>query len=304
MQDITLTDLISSRDGALIAPGVYDAFTAHLATESGFETLYLSGASIAYTRLGRPDVGLVSMSEVAETIALIRDRTPLPMIVDGDTGYGNALNVQRTVRTFERAGATAIQLEDQDFPKRCGHLAGKKLVSTAEMVGKVKAAVDARASRETLIAARTDAIAVEGIEAAVERAERYVEAGADILFIEAPRSKEEMTAIGERFSGRVPLIANMVEGGRTPVSSADELAALGFRIVIFPGGLVRALLCQARDYFGSLKAHGTNAPFAPRMADFGGLNDAVGLPEVLETGRRYEAPADAPVRKLSSAPSS
>lgn len=284
----TLAKLLDGRSEALIAPGVYDAFTAHLAAEADFEAMYLSGASIAYTKLGRPDIGLVSMSEVADTIALIRDRTSLPMIVDADTGYGNALNVQRTMRVFERAGASAIQLEDQDFPKRCGHLAGKKLISGSEMVGKIKAAADARTSIETLIAARTDAIAVEGFEPALERAERYLEAGADILFIEAPRNLEELTLVGRRFGSRVPLIANMVEGGRTPVSSASDLAALGFRIVIFPGGLVRALVRQAQDYFASLSKHGTNAPFAARMADFDGLNQVIGLDQMLETGERYE----------------
>src|SRR5687767_10510987 len=170
----------------IVAPGVYDALTASLAAEAGFEALYLSGAAIAYTRLGRPDIGLVSMSEVADTIALVRDRVPTPLVVDADNGYGNALNVQRTVRTFERAGATAIQLEDQSYPKRCGHLQDKSIIPAAEMAGKIKAAVDARVSEETVIVARTDAVAVEGFEAAIERARLYAEAGADVLFVEAP----------------------------------------------------------------------------------------------------------------------
>src|SRR6187551_4068102 len=161
----------------VVAPGVYDAFTALVATQAGFETLYVSGAAIAYTKLGRPDIGLVSMSEVAETIALIRDRIDAHLIVDADTGYGNALNVVRTMRTFERAGASAIQLEDQDFPKRCGHLDGKGLIPADEMVGKIKAALDARRSQDTLIIARTDAVAVEGFERAVDRAALYCEAG-------------------------------------------------------------------------------------------------------------------------------
>src|ERR1700742_1566200 len=161
----------------VVAPGIYDPFTALVATQAGFETLYVSGAAIAYTKLGRPDIGLVSMSEVTETLALIRDRVTAQLIVDADTGYGNALNVVRTVREFERAGATAIQLEDQDFPKRCGHLDGKTLVPAAEMCGKIRAAVDSRHSRETLIMARTDAVAVEGFDRAIERVEMYREAG-------------------------------------------------------------------------------------------------------------------------------
>ena len=179
----------------VVAPGVFDALTASIATDAGFGTLYLSGAAIAYTRLGRPDIGLVSMSEVAETISLVRDRTDAQMIVDADNGYGNALNVIRTVRLFERAGANAIQIEDQTLPKRCGHLSDKRLISASEMAGKIKAAVDARASEETLIIARTDAIAVEGFESAIERATLYSEAGADILFVEAPRSREQLSMV-------------------------------------------------------------------------------------------------------------
>src|SRR2546429_2637125 len=166
-----------SRKPIVVAPGVYDAFTALVATKAGFDTLYISGAAVAYTKLGRPDIGLVSMSEVAETVTLIRDRVGAHLIVDADTGYGNAINVMRTVRTFERAGANAIQLEDQDFPKRCGHLDGKALIAADEMVGKIKAALDARASADTLVIARTDAVAVEGFQRAIERSARYAQAG-------------------------------------------------------------------------------------------------------------------------------
>lgn len=284
----TIRQLLDDNQSGIIAPGVYDALTALLAERAGFECLYLSGASIAYTRLGRPDVGLVSMAEVADTITLIRDRVTLPMIVDGDTGFGNALNVQRTVRLFERAGASAIQLEDQGFPKRCGHLDGKTLIPADEMAGKIRAACDARASDDFLIVARTDAIAVEGLDAALERAETYLEAGADILFIEAPQNAEQMTRIADRLASRVPLLANMVEGGKTPIASADELHDRGFRIVIFPGGLVRALLRQAQDYFASLRQHQSNIPFGDRMAQFTALNETIGLPELLASSRRYE----------------
>jgi 2-methylisocitrate lyase-like PEP mutase family enzyme len=277
-----------SRAPVVIAPGVYDALTAALATEAGFEALYVSGAAIAYTRLGRPDIGLVSMSEVAQTIALIRDRTALPLIVDADTGYGNALNVQRTVRLFERAGATAIQLEDQTFPKRCGHLRDKSLIPAAEMAGKIKAAVDARASNDTLIVARTDAVAAESFEAAVARARLYAEAGADLLFVEAPRSQRQLAAVAASLATLRPLVANMVEGGDTPLASAGQLAELGFRLVIFPGGIVRALARTARDYYGSLFRHGTNEPFRDRMYDFAALNELIGTPEMLALGKRYE----------------
>jgi 2-methylisocitrate lyase-like PEP mutase family enzyme len=277
-----------SRSPAVVAPGVYDALTAALATQAGFEALYVSGAAIAYTRLGRPDIGLVSMNEVAQTIALIRDRTELPLVVDADTGYGNALNVQRTVGLFERAGAAAIQLEDQTFPKRCGHLRDKTLISAAEMTGKVKAAVDARRSDKTLIVARTDAVAVEGFDAAVDRARLYAEAGADVLFVEAPQSHGELAAVTASLGNLRPLLANMVEGGDTPLVSAQELGSIGFRLVIFPGGIVRALAKTAQDYYGSLARHGSNDPFRDRMFDFPALNELVGTPEMLALGKRYE----------------
>ncbi|KAA0594572.1 carboxyvinyl-carboxyphosphonate phosphorylmutase [Azospirillum lipoferum] len=282
-----------AQDRVVLAPGVYDAFTASMATAAGFEALYLSGAAIAYTRLGRPDIGLVSVSEVADTIALVRDRVPTALIVDADTGYGNALNVQRTVRMFERAGATALQLEDQSFPKRCGHLTDKAVIPAGEMAGKIKAAVDARASENTLIVARTDAVAVEGVPAALERARLYVEAGADVLFVEAPKSREQLSAIAADLGGIRPLLANMVEGGQTPISSAADLGELGYRLVIFPGGIVRALARQAQDYYGSLAQHGTTQPFRDRMFDFNALNALIGTPEMLALGETYKdfAPA-------------
>lgn len=271
----------------LLAPGVYDALSALLAAQAGFEALYLSGASIAYTRLARPDIGLTTFSEVADTLARITERVELPVIVDADTGFGNALNVQRTVRGFERAGAAMIQLEDQGFPKRCGHLEGKSVVPVAEMCGKLRAALDARADAGTLILARTDALAVEGLDAAFERAERYLECGVDALFIEALRTPAQMDAACARFAQRVPLLANMVEGGRTPVQAAGELQQRGFRIAIFPGGTVRALAHALQGYYASLHAHGSTAPWRERMLDFDGLNALIGTPEMLARGRRY-----------------
>ncbi|MDE2516200.1 MAG: isocitrate lyase/PEP mutase family protein [Rhodospirillales bacterium] len=273
----------------VLAPGVFDALTAMIAANAGFTTLYLSGGAIAYTKLGRPDIGLVSMTEVADTITLVRDRVGTALIVDADNGYGNALNTQRTVRLFERAGASAIQLEDQSFPKRCGHLQDKSLIPVAEMVGKLRAALDARSSAETLIIARTDAIAVEGFEAALERAHLYADAGADILFVEAPRTEAQMRMLTATLGPRCPLLANMVEGGDTPLSSAADLAEMGFRIAIFPGGIVRALARTARDYYASLHAAGSNSPFAERMFDFKGLNGVLGTEAMLNLGTRYEA---------------
>jgi len=274
--------------GPVLAPGVYDALSALVAEQAGFSALYLSGASIAYTRLGRSDIGLTTYTEVQDTLARIAERVSAAVIVDADTGFGNALNTQRTVRGFERAGAAMIQLEDQTFPKRCGHLDGKSVIPAAEMCGKLRAAVDARVNASTLILARTDALASEGLEAALDRAESYLEAGADALFIEALRTPDQMRAACDRFAARVPLLANMVEGGKTPVQDAQALSGLGFRIVIFPGGTARAVAHTLQGYYGSLREHGTTGPWKDRMLDFDGLNDVIGTPELLEQGRRYE----------------
>jgi len=272
----------------LLAPGVYDALTALIAEQAGFEALYLSGASIAYTRLGRSDIGLTTFSEVEDVLARITERVSVPVIIDADTGFGNALNVQRTVRGFERAGAAMVQLEDQTFPKRCGHLDGKAVVPVAEMQGKLRAALDARTDAGTLILARTDALAVEGLEAALDRAEAYLDCGVDALFIEALRTPEQMDAACSRFAARVPLLANMVEGGKTPVQDAGELGRRGFRIVIFPGGTARAVALTLQRYYQSLMAHGTTAPMKESMLDFDQLNALIGTPELLALGRHYE----------------
>ncbi len=276
------------QDRILVAPGIYDGLTATLATAAGFEALYLSGAAVAYTKLGRPDIGLTSVTEMVSVMELVADRVDLPVIMDADTGFGNALNAQRTMRLYEKAGASALQVEDQTFPKRCGHLKDKSLIAPLEMAGKIAAMADARRSQDTLIIARTDAIAVEGFSAATDRAELYLEAGADVLFIEAPRSQEELSAITSRFAARAPLLANMVEGGATPITGAADLETLGFSVVIFPGGIVRALAHAAKDYYASLHAAGSNRPFADRMLDFDGLNAELGTPGLLDEGKRYE----------------
>ncbi len=288
---ISLTQRLGE-EKILVAPGIFDALTGMVAQQAGAEAVYLSGASIAYTRFGRPDIGLVTMTEVAETVAAIRDRIEIPLIVDADTGFGNALNVQRTVRILERMGASALQLEDQTLPKRCGHLAGKTLVPAGEMRGKIRAALDSRASDRTLIIARTDAIAVEGIEAALDRAESYAEAGADMLFVEAPRSRDHIDAIMARLKGKAPLMANMVEGGKTPLMAADELQRLGYSMVIFPGGAVRALAATAQRYYASLLATGSNAAMGDAMFDFAGLQELIGTAEMLAHGKAYDPEAN------------
>jgi 2-methylisocitrate lyase-like PEP mutase family enzyme len=272
----------------LLAPGVCDPLTALLAVQAGAEALYLSGASIAYTRLGRPDIGLVSMAEIVDVIAQVRDRVGLPLIVDADNGYGNALNMQRTMRAFERAGAGALQIEDQSYPKRCGHLQEKRLVPMAEMIGKIKAAADARTSEATLIIARTDAIAVEGFDAAMERAARYGDAGADALFVEAPGDRDQLARVPDVLGPRLPLMANMVEGGKTPVTNAAELERLGYALVIFPGGIVRAMALAAQDFYATLLKEGTSDAFRKRMFDFNQLNAVIGTPEMLALGKSYE----------------
>lgn len=277
-----------ARRPILLAPGVCDPLTALIATRAGAEALYLSGAAISYTRLGRPDIGLASLTEVADVISQVRDRVATPLIVDADNGHGNALNTQRTMRLFERAGASALQIEDQSYPKRCGHLAEKRLIPAAEMVGKIRAAVDARQSSGTLVIARTDAVAVEGFEAAIERAGLYAEAGADALFVEAPGSRDELHRIVAALGTRLPLMANMVEGGRTPVSSATDLEAMGFALVIFPGGVVRAMAHAAEAFYATLMRDGTSDAFRNRMFDFDGLNAVIGTADMLAAGKRYE----------------
>jgi 2-methylisocitrate lyase-like PEP mutase family enzyme len=286
MNHLSLRDRLK-QPKALLAPGAYDALSALLVEQAGFEAIYMSGASISYTQIGRPDIGLMSASQIADVIGRVNDRVSIPLIVDADTGFGNALNVQHTVRIFERMGANALQLEDQTAPKRCGHLAGKELVLPSEMAGKIKAAVDARASEETLIIARTDAIAVEGFNQAIERANLYIEAGADVIFVEAPQSLEQMKAICHHLP-QVPLLANMVEGGKTPILACDDLSAMGFKLVITPGSMVRAYTFMAQEFLRHLQQNGTTTLFRDRMMDFTQINDLLGLPSLMEAGTGYE----------------
>jgi 2-methylisocitrate lyase-like PEP mutase family enzyme len=273
---------------ALLLPGIANALAARVVADTGFSAAYVTGAGIANTHLGIPDNGLVTLTELTDHVHAIRDVFPRPLMVDADTGFGNELNMGRTIKVLERAGADAIQIEDQVFPKRCGHLSGKAVIPAAEMAGKIRAAVDARASESTLIVGRTDAAAVEGLDRAIERGRLYAEAGADILFVEAPRTRDDLAKVAKELGSTAPLLANMVEGGNTPLLTKDELAGIGFRLVIFPGGIVRALARTARDYYANLKAHGTNVAFQDRMFDFQELNDMLGTAEILKNGRRYE----------------
>ena len=271
----------------LMVPGVYDAFGAIMAERAGFEALYLSGASIAYTKLGSPDIGLITLNELESVVGNVCERSALPIIVDADTGFGNALNVQRTIKLLERAGAAAIQIEDQSLPKRCGHLDGKTLVNAVEMNGKIKAALDARSNNDTVIIARTDAISVEGYDLAMERAAGFIESGADVLFIEAFQNIEQIASSVERFGNQIPLLVNMVEGGKTPMLPAAELQTMGFSVVIFPGGLVRAIARTAEQYFDSLNEMGSTRNYQNKMFDFKELNELLGTDRMLKAGKQY-----------------
>lgn len=271
------------------APGVFDGLSALLAEQAGFEAAFLSGACLSFARFGRPDMGLVTAVEVAETVAIIRDRVALPLIVDMDTGFGNALNVQRTVRDFERAGASALQMEDQLAPKRCGHMAGKSVIPTQEMVGKIHAALDARESDDTLLIARTDALGVNGFEDAMERAQRYLEAGADALFIEAPKDREQMQLIGQTFADRAPLVHNLVEGGKTPVEDLQPLEQLGYRIALYPAALLHLYTPAAQDLLQTIRSEGNTLSHREAMYQLSDMNTLLGADALLDAGQRYDS---------------
>lgn len=275
-----------SRREILVAPGVYDAFTARLVEMAGFETAYLSGAGVSYSLLAQPDVGLVHLGEMVERVRTTAGAVKLPLIADGDNGHGNAINLMRTTRAFEQAGAAAIQVEDQSFPKRCGHLAGKTLVSTEEMALKIRAACAARRSRDFLIIGRTDARGPLSLDEALRRGRAYLEAGADVLFIEAPQHREDFVAIARAFPG-VPLVANMVEGGKTPLFTAGELESWGFRLVLFPNSLTRRFARAGAELLASLKETGTTAHLLDTMVSFDDLNRLVGLDELSRAEAKY-----------------
>jgi 2,3-dimethylmalate lyase len=280
-----------SRAEILVAPGAYDALTARLIEASGFEAVYLSGAGVSYTALGQPDLGLLTQTEMVGRVASVAEAVALPLIADGDTGYGSAVNLMRTVRHYEQAGAAAIQIEDQRFPKRCGHLSGKELLPAEEMAGKIRAARAARRSEEFLIIARTDARSVAGLDEAVRRGRNYVEAGADVLFVESPHSRDELQAIGHAFPN-VPLLANMVEGGKTPLLGADELQAMGYSLVIFPNSLTRRFARAGLELLAELKARGSTDHLLDQMMPFAELNQLLGIERYRQLERTYLPPPD------------
>jgi len=279
--------LADQENGPLLLAGAPNALAARVVEETGFGAVYVSGAGVTNTYLGMPDLGLLTMSEMVNHVAVMADAVSLPLVVDADTGFGSALNVQRTVRQLERAGAAAIQLEDQVAPKKCGHFSGKDVISASEMVGKIHAAVDARADADTVIIARTDARAIAGVEEACERAARYLEAGADVLFVEAPRSAEEMRKI----TAAVPGIhmANMVEGGLTPILSRAELGELGFSVALYANAAMRGAVLGMRSVLQHLIEHGDTIEAADKMISWQDRQSLVSKPLFDELDARYAA---------------
>lgn len=279
------------REGRILsAPGVHDALSALMVERAGFEAAHLSGASIAYTRFARPDAGLLSIDEVAQVVGHIHDRVALPLIVDAHTGFGNALQVMRAVRVLERAGASAIQLEDQATPKTWVDRTDRTLISSAQMQGKIRAACDAREDAGTLVIARTDAVEVEGIEAAIERASRYAEAGADVLFVEGLYSDVDMHRARRELAHLAPMLACMVEKPSMPMRSAGELQAMGYSLAIHPCGIVRSLAHSLGGYLRNLRNEGSSAAWQDRMLDIDGLHTLIGTPVMRKLGAAYDAP--------------
>ena len=280
-----------AQPGCLVAPGVADALAARLVALEGFQAVYMTGFGTSITRLGMPDVGLLTATEMIDNATRIVDASGLPVVADADTGYGNPVNVRRTIRDYERAGVAGVHLEDQQWPKRCGHLSGKRVIPTAEMVAKLKSACDARQDKDFVIIARTDAIAVEGINAAFDRAEAYREAGADVLFVEAPVGVEQVKQVSERFKG-VPLLYNMAASGKTPDLPADELGKLGFKLAIYPNWVILAAIPAMRNMLRELKRTGGVAGMRDKVATFKEFTDIAGLPEVQALEAQYGVPED------------
>ena len=279
-----LKTILASRSAAIL-PGAPNALFARVIAQHGFPAVYVTGAGIANMSYGFPDIGLVTLAELCDHVAAIADAVELPILVDADTGFGNPLNVMRTVRLLERAGAAGIQLEDQVFPKKCGHFAGKQVIARAEMVQKIKAACDARQDGDLQVVARTDARAIEGIDAAIDRAQTYVEAGADATFVEAPVETAELARIARELA--VPQIANMVFGGLTPPASRDELAALGVGGVLYANAALQAALKAVDDVMAALRRDGTLTQVADRLAGFEQRQQAVGKPHYDALEQRY-----------------
>lgn len=279
---------ILAQPGAVVVPGVFNALTARLAEQVGFPVIYATGAGIANSLLGLADAGLLTMKEMLEQVNCIVNAVAVPVIADADTGYGNALNVYRTVREFEKAGVAALQIEDQVMPKRCGHFTGKQVVPREEMVGKIKAALDARRD-DLVIIARTDAREPLGLEEALERAEAYAEAGADVTFVEAPRSREELELIGKRLGQRIPQVVNLMEGGVTPLCELADLERMGFKIVLYANSALRAALQAMRNLLAHLRRHGSTTGVLDRLFTKEERDKLTALPRVRELERKYAA---------------
>jgi 2,3-dimethylmalate lyase len=278
-----LRELLAGSD-VVLAPGAYDALSARLAEQAGFDVVYMTGFGASASLLGRPDIGLLSFGEMAGQARRLVQAIGVPLIADADDGYGNPLNVLRTVREYEAAGVAAVQIEDQVTPKRCGHMEGKAVIAAGEMVEKVRAAVEARRSPDLVVIARTDARAVEGLDAALDRAARYRDAGADVLFVEAPESEREVELVADAFPG-TPLLFNGVEGGRTPSLELDRLQELGFRIVLFPLTALFAATRAVQEALAAIRAHPT--PGGEGALPFSAFTDVVGLPAVQELEDRF-----------------
>ncbi|WZH54447.1 MAG: oxaloacetate decarboxylase [Nocardioides alkalitolerans] len=287
-----LRDLIARSGPPLMLPGAPNALTARVVEEAGYEAVYVSGAGVTNTFLGAPDLGLLTLNELADHVRAIADAVALPAIVDADTGFGNAINVQRTVRVLERAGAAGLQLEDQVSPKKCGHFSGKDVISADEMVGKVRAAVDARIDDDFAIVARTDALATEGLEQAVDRIGRYRDAGADILFVEAPRSAEQMRHVVRSVPG--VHMANMVEGGLTPLTSREELGEIGYAVALYANAAMRGAVAGMREVLDHLAEHGDTTRASELMISWQDRQSLVRKPDYDELERRYAAEANTP----------
>jgi 2-methylisocitrate lyase-like PEP mutase family enzyme len=271
----------------VVAPGAYDALSARLVELAGFDVVYMTGFGSTAALLGRPDVGLLSGAEMIDNARRIAAAVDVPVIADADTGYGNAINVVRTVREYEQAGVAGIHLEDQVSPKKCGHMTGKAVIGTAEMVGKLEAAVAARRDPDLLLIARTDAAAVEGLEAAIARARAYAAAGADVLFVEAPVTEDDIARVAGELAGLAPLVFNWAEGGRTPPIPLARVAELGFSLVLFPIGTLLAATAGIRALLQTLRTDGAPTAALPGLPTFGEFTDLIGLPEIQDLEQRF-----------------
>jgi carboxyvinyl-carboxyphosphonate phosphorylmutase len=276
-----------SRPEPLLAPGAYDALSARLVEQAGFDVVYMTGFGSTASLIGRPDVGLLTGTEMVDNARRIAAAVDVPVIADADTGYGNAINVLRTVQLYEQAGVAGIHLEDQVMPKKCGHMSGKVVIGADEMVGKLRAAVSARTDPDFLLIARTDAAAVHGLDEAIKRAVAYAEAGADVLFVEAPTSEADIARVAAELRGVAPLIFNWAEGGRTPPLPLDRIAELGFALVLFPIGTLLAATAGIRSLLATQRADGTPTAAMPGLPAFGEFTDLIGLPEVQELEQRF-----------------